>query len=315
MRTLYLAIALLVGTACKHSNRDQQLAQTVAPAGCAKDTDCKGDRICTQGTCVSPLSTATPREATNDGTNPTRPILPKADETFVDKTGGWDWGNKCWTSIVEKRWGHAKAQCDAAMALSPQSPQPKSSLLYNLGLIAEAAGDLGRARSLMTESLALRNSSEVRTALARVEGRSVSPGVNTQRGVPTLELVARDMDHASKLVDFLGKNAHRVVFVDAWLPEQVADIEGNSMQSSGFTVWGDCKRPVPTNRTPNAMDYGCSGTEYAVKPDTRGDNGFYWYRGSWRLEGYFAVGSLVGPYQGVMGGSLRHVPVEQVPSR
>lgn len=313
MRTLYLAIALLVVTACKRSDRDRQLDRASTSTGCEKDTDCKGDRVCAKGTCISPLPTVTLSEATNEGTDPTRPVLPKAEENFTDEKGGWDWGNKCWTSIVEKRWGHAKAQCNAAMALSPQSPQPKSSLLYYLGLIAEAAGDYKKARGLMTDSLALRDSSEVRASLARVGGPSGSPRANSKAGVPTFELVAHDMARASDLVEFLGNSTHRVVFIDAWLPEKAAAIEGASMQSSDFTIWGDCQRPVPVNKTPNAIEYGCTGTEYAVAADTRGDTGLRWYRGSWRLEGYFAVGPLVGPYQGLMAGSLRHIPVEQVP--
>jgi hypothetical protein len=43
-------------TECAQSVRDQRqgAAPTPAPGGCAKDTDCKGDRICVAGACRAP---------------------------------------------------------------------------------------------------------------------------------------------------------------------------------------------------------------------------------------------------------------------
>ena len=41
---------------CAQSVRDarQGAAPAVVPGGCAKDTDCKGDRICVAGSCRAP---------------------------------------------------------------------------------------------------------------------------------------------------------------------------------------------------------------------------------------------------------------------
>jgi hypothetical protein len=47
------------------------------PAGCSKDTDCKGDRICQSGHCVAPSGTP---GAANAGPKPTAPPVPAAQE-------------------------------------------------------------------------------------------------------------------------------------------------------------------------------------------------------------------------------------------
>src|SRR5438876_1212788 len=46
------------------------LASALAHAGCTKDTDCKGDRVCDAGKCVSPPD-ATPAIPATDGAAPT----------------------------------------------------------------------------------------------------------------------------------------------------------------------------------------------------------------------------------------------------
>ncbi len=48
-----IASTLYVLLACAATPQDTTAAPTPA-AACAKDTDCKGDRICEKGTCVSP---------------------------------------------------------------------------------------------------------------------------------------------------------------------------------------------------------------------------------------------------------------------
>lgn len=94
-----------------------------------------------------------------------RPALSPDDIGFVDTRGGQGWGDKCWLNIKAKKWEWAKAECDEAMKMSPSSPQPKASLLFNLGLIAKGTGDLEEARRYFTESLALREHPAVRVAL------------------------------------------------------------------------------------------------------------------------------------------------------
>ncbi len=117
------------------------------------------------GTLVAePTNRSTP-PAENDGRDATRPILPSSDEGFVDRRGGWGWGDKCWLNIKAGKWGWAKAECDEGMKLNPASPNPRASLLYNEGLIAKSTGDTETARSYFTESLRIRPHPEVRAAL------------------------------------------------------------------------------------------------------------------------------------------------------
>jgi hypothetical protein len=102
----------------------------------------------------------------DDGTDAKHPSLPTSDDGFVDKRGGWGWGDKCWIHIKAGKWGWAKAECDKGMAIAdPGAPQPRASLLYNEGLIAKAAGDVGEARKDFQQSLGLREHPEVRAAL------------------------------------------------------------------------------------------------------------------------------------------------------
>jgi Tfp pilus assembly protein PilF len=52
------------------------------------------------------------------------------------------------------------------MALAnPDEPQPRASLLYNLGLIEQKEGNVDDARRFFKQSLALREHAKVRAAL------------------------------------------------------------------------------------------------------------------------------------------------------
>ena len=108
-------------------------------------------------------------DASNDGTDVTRPVLAPADASFVDKRGGWGWGDRCWLNIKAEKWGWARAECERAMTLNPKSPQPMASLLYNRGLIAIHAGDTQTAKQLLEQSLQLREHPEVRAVYRRLQ--------------------------------------------------------------------------------------------------------------------------------------------------
>ena len=101
----------------------------------------------------------------NNGTDAKRSALSPADKGYVDSQGGAGWGNKCFTNIKAKNWSAAKAECDMAMSMDPASPQPRASILFNVGLVAKNNGDVDGARKAFTDSLALRENSAVRSAL------------------------------------------------------------------------------------------------------------------------------------------------------
>lgn len=103
--------------------------------------------------------------AGNDGTSASAPSLAPDDVGFVDTRNGWGWGDRCWVNIKRKRWGHAKAECIKGLQGNPASPNPKASLLYNLGLVEKGGGSLKNARALFQASLVVREHPEVRAAL------------------------------------------------------------------------------------------------------------------------------------------------------
>ena len=95
--------------------------------------------------------------------------LAPEDKGFVDRRGGWGWGDKCWTNIQTGHLGWAKAECDRGMQMNPTSPQPRASLLYNLGLIEQKLGHGDAARRSYQQSLALRPNADVQAALDSLE--------------------------------------------------------------------------------------------------------------------------------------------------
>jgi len=153
-----------------------------ASAGCSKDTDCKGDRVCQSGQCVAPAgstssatSTASVATATNDGTDPRSPVLAPADASFTDARHGWGWSDRCWNELHAKKFGWAMAACEKGLGLPDLDSKAKGALLYNEGLAYEGAHDVTDAKALFERSLAARAANdpgraEVQQALARVGG-------------------------------------------------------------------------------------------------------------------------------------------------
>ena len=155
---LVLALASLLGMGCRTRKKP-------VPAPVEHVVDAPPPR-------PKPVAPTAPAP-TLPGSDPLVPMLAPGDESFVDTRGGWGWGDRCWLNIKARRWGYAKAECDQGMRMKPASPQPLASLLYNEGLIAEAAGDLTSARADFEASLRLREHPDVRAAWSRVVARGV----------------------------------------------------------------------------------------------------------------------------------------------
>lgn len=94
--------------------------------------------------------------------------LAPQDKDFVDKRGGWEWGNRCYVQLKAGHLGWAKAACNKAMAMDPASPNPRASILYNQGMIEERLGNTVAARKLYEQSLAVRPNAEVQAALKKL---------------------------------------------------------------------------------------------------------------------------------------------------
>lgn len=155
-------------------------------AGCSKDGDCKGDRVCQSGQCVAPAAagTATAAPAANAGTDPHTPVLSPDDAAFTDTRHGWGWSDKCWAEEHAGKYGWAMAACQRGLDLPGLDAKAKPSLLYNQGLALEGAGDQAGARGFYERSLGLRGANdpgraEVAAALTRVGGTPPAQAVPT----------------------------------------------------------------------------------------------------------------------------------------
>jgi hypothetical protein len=70
--------------------------------------------------------------------------LAPEDVGFTDSHGGVDWGNKCYAHYKNGALAYARAACEEAIKMDPE-PKTKGAILYNRGLLEEAAGDLKAA--------------------------------------------------------------------------------------------------------------------------------------------------------------------------
>ncbi len=121
---------------------------------------------------VSIAEGASPAARTTAGTDATTPMLAPDDEHYVDpkcKTDkprcGFGWASRCYDHLVHGAWGYARAACDKAIALDPKDPETRRMTFYNAGRVAEQGKDITRARTLYTQSLAIREVAEVRAHL------------------------------------------------------------------------------------------------------------------------------------------------------
>ncbi len=104
----------------------------LASAGCSKDTDCKGDRVCENGACVSP--TATPEKASG-----------QKNEKKGDKKGA-----KSDDKAVEAP--AASADPAALVRVTMESNEPKAVLAKIVGMgVAYASGPGGYASASSTD--------------------------------------------------------------------------------------------------------------------------------------------------------------------
>ncbi len=118
---------------------------------------------------LAPPSTVPVASASSPVPLATEPLseLAPADVDLVERHGGWDWGNRCYRHIKAGQLAWAKAACDRGLAMGPRSPDPRASILYNLGVIEERRGNVRAARAYFKESVDLRPERDGRGRTAR----------------------------------------------------------------------------------------------------------------------------------------------------
>lgn len=133
---------------------------------------------------IAMLIASRPSDAQDDGTDPSRPVLPQGERSLLGTRDARFWSEQCFRHYVtEKKWGWAKAECDEAGKLGPTGIV-KAQLLYNQGRIAEQAGKPEEALRDYDESLTLPNSpSNLQEVRARRDALRGGPRATGSSGI------------------------------------------------------------------------------------------------------------------------------------
>lgn len=81
--------------------------------------------------------------------------LAPEDRDFVDDKAGAGWGNRCYAHFKNGALSFARAACQKGLEAGPE-PKIRGAILYNAGLVDEAAGDAKSACEFFRQSLAVR---------------------------------------------------------------------------------------------------------------------------------------------------------------
>jgi len=81
--------------------------------------------------------------------------LAPEDVGFVDDRAGFHWGDRCYKHFKAGALNHARAACQKGLEAGPE-PKIRGMILFNLGLVDEAAGDKKAACEWVRQSIAVR---------------------------------------------------------------------------------------------------------------------------------------------------------------
>jgi hypothetical protein len=103
------------------------------------------------------------------------PELAAADVNFNDLQDGQGWSDRCYLHWKALRLGAAKAACNKGLLANP-SQRWRGALNFNLGLIAEAEGDVCEAWSEFAKAQeAIPSDSRVQEAIDRCRTSTLGP--------------------------------------------------------------------------------------------------------------------------------------------
>lgn len=110
-------------------------------------------------------------------------------------------------------------------------------------------------------------------------------------------------------VDFLEGHADQIVKIDATIADSDFHGDISDAEMTYMVVWSNCPEALDPEEKPSTMK--CVGTEINVKG--LGDQpGIGYFRTNYYLKGYFLVGEMGGPSQGLMGVVLKQLKDEDV---
>jgi TIR domain len=161
-------------------------------------------------------------------------------------------------------------------------------------------GDYSSALRTLANTLCARGEREDAFADALAAARPA--GI---RAIPTFQGELGHFEKAKAFRDFIVNHEEQVVAIDAYIPGDQFD----GIADQFFVLWDGCEDLEPGEK-PSFRK--CAGTEYNV-PKAEGVEAALWYsRGAYHLTGFFLVGRMAGPFQGLMGISLTILDSKQV---
>jgi hypothetical protein len=117
------------------------------------------------------------------------------------------------------------------------------------------------------------------------------------------------LEKSKKFIEFIQANDGKIVFIDIYISEEefYGSIESNSQN---LVLFDEC---FELKSGEKLSTHNCTGWEYNINNyGNSTDFFFYFYRGFYRLRGYFAILGIGGPAQGLMGVNLKPVNYESV---
>jgi len=129
---------------------------------------------------------------------------------------------------------------------------------------------------------------------------------------PHFSATVGPFEAGAAFTDFVFTHQKEIVRLTVAMEEEDFDgsLPDGADEAAFFVLWEACEG-LPKGTAPST-EY-CTGTEINI--DANGvdpaDSGLSHARGTYRLEGYFAVQGCDGPHQGLMGCTLKALKIEE----
>ncbi|MGT8789766.1 hypothetical protein [Klebsiella oxytoca] len=120
------------------------------------------------------------------------------------------------------------------------------------------------------------------------------PEKNPRVNLCTLKNYSKE---AKKFESFISKNKHKKVYLNIEFEGSGFEVKEDG-DSRWLVVWTEAYQEVPKAEVPNTSN--SNGFQLTIIPHEGGFGHLHWFRGAYRLEGYFYIDAYIGPYQGLM---------------
>jgi hypothetical protein len=138
---------------------------------------------------------------------------------------------------------------------------------------------------------------------------ATAPPAEVEEVVPTLEGEVGHFAAGKAFSDLIYDNEGKIIRLNVRFPGE--DFTGEIEPEPYFTIYDECWEPLAEGELPNFRK--CSGLSVSIaEPDGVADYGFGYTNGEYYLLGYFAVISVGGRHQGLMGAVVRPLAIADI---